>query len=101
MREDKERCTTMDGRTWLVDDDVLEQIDNDLQMPVDCTKQGDVLAFNVTGVVRPSSPVTIPWQLTLTTQVSGVDSKDAVSQSSTTKTRFTCPHKNTGLFFIQ
>ena len=91
----------MDGQTWLVDDGVLKEVDNDLQMLVNCTKRGDVLAFDVTGVVRPSSPVTIPWQLTLTTQVSGVDSKDAVSQSSTTKTRFTCPHKNTGLFLVQ
>ena len=91
----------MDGQTWLVDDGVLGQIDNDLQILVNCTKQGDVLAFNVTGVVRPSSPVTIPWQLTLISQVNGVDSKDAVSQSSTTKTRFTCPYKNSGLFFVE
>ena len=99
--EATERYTTADSKAWLVDGTVLKEIDNDLQKIVNCTKEGDVLSFNATGVVRPSSRVTIPWQLTLMTQVNDADSNDGVNPSPKTKTTFTCPHKNSGLFLVQ
>ena len=98
----KERYMAADGKTWLVDSTVLEEIENDLQLLVNCTKEGDVLSFNVRDSVRPSSGLTIPWQLTLSTQLKGTDSNDGVYPTDTrTKTVFACPHKNSGLFLVQ
>ena len=100
-RDARDRYTSEDGKTWLVSSAVLKEIDNDLQKVVDCTKDGDIISFNVTDVVRPSSRVIIPRQLTLATQVDSTDSNDGFFSNSTTKTRFTCPHKNSGLFFVE
>ena len=100
-RNAKDRYTSEDGKTWLVSSVVLREIDNDLQKIVDCTKEGDIISFNVTDVVRPSSRVTIPRQLTLATQVESTDSPDDVLSRSTTKTRFTCPYENSGLFLVE
>ena len=100
-RDAKDRYTSEDGKTWLVNSTVLEEIDNDLQKIIDCTEEGDIISFDVTGIVRPSSRITIPWQLTLATQGKSADSNDGVFSSSTTKTRFICPHKNSGLFLVE
>ena len=96
----KERYTTSDGRKWLVDDAVLKEVDNDLQMIMNCTQEGDVVSLDVTNVIKPSSLVTIPWRLTISS-----DSKDNCSSKDTatskTRTRFTCPRENTGIFLVQ
>ncbi len=99
-RQEKERYTTLDGRKWLINDAVLEEVDNDLQMIINCTQEGDVVSFDVMDVIKPSSLVTIPWQLTIDTHVEDHSGSDS-SPRPMAKTRFTCPRKNSGLFLVQ
>ena len=96
-----EQYTSADGRTWRVTDAFLEEIDSDLQRIVNCTEEGDVVSFDVTGVVQPSSRVTVPWRLTFATHVDAVDSNGVAIEPPKRKTRFTCPQENTGLFVVQ
>ena len=100
-RREKERYTTLDGRKWLINDAVLEEVDNDLQMIINCTQEGDVVSFDVMDVIKPSSLVTIPWQLTINAYVDGGDFNDGDLMPQTTRTTFTCPQKNSGLFLVQ
>ena len=53
-------------RTWRVDGNVLEAIDSDLQVIVNCTAEGDTLLFDVSEVIRPRARVAVPWNLTFT-----------------------------------
>ena len=99
-RDVRQRYTSADGRTWLINDAVLEEVDNDLQRIVNCTKEGDRIAFNVTEVIQPSSLIIIPWQLALDTHVED-DSGSNVYPYATAKTRITCPRNNSGLFLVQ
>ena len=102
-QEDKQRYTSTGDTTWIVNDAVLEEIDNDLQAIVNCSREGDVLSFDVTDVVQPSSLVVIPWRLTLSSSVDGdgSDSNDGDLTRQMKRTRFTCPQENSGLFLVQ
>ena len=100
-KEAKERYTSTDDAIWLVSDAVLEEIDNDVQAIVNCTKEGDVISFDVTSVVQPSSLVTIPWKLTLSSSVDDGGSNDGDVHRHKTRTKFTCPQSDSGLFLVQ
>ena len=99
-RQAKERYTTSDGRKWLISDKVLKEVDNDLQTIINCTQEGDVVSFDVTGVIQPASLVTIPWRLTLSSHVEDDFGNDDFLHSKTRST-FTCPRENTGIFLVQ
>ena len=101
LAEDSEPYTSEDGKTWLIDDEVLKRIANDLQKIVNCAKENDVLTFDVTDVIQPASSVTIHRQLTLRTRANGADSGGDVFDRPTKKTKFKCPQKNSALFIIQ
>ena len=95
-----DRYTSADKKTWLVDDEVLKEIDNDLQIIINCTQEGDVVSFNATDVIKPSSLVTIPWQLTISSYTKDNSGRHDYRRSKT-RTIFKCPQENTGLFLVQ
>ena len=90
-----------DSGIWLLDDDALETVANDLQSIVNCTDSGDVILFNTTKTIRPSSRVILPWNLTLSAYVENPRPVDAAFPLSATKARFTCPQENAGLFLLK
>ena len=90
-----------DSGVWLIDDDGLSAVADDLQSIVNCTNNGDVILFNTTKMIRPSSRVILPWNLTLSSYVENPRRVDSTFPQSTTKARFTCPQENAGLFLSQ
>ena len=90
-----------DSGVWLIDDDGLSAVANDLQSIVNCTNNGDVILFNTTKMIRPSSRVVVPWNLTLSAYVENPRRVDSAFPLSATKARFTCHQKNAGLFLLQ
>lgn len=50
---------------WIVTDEVLLDLDNDIQAIVNCTSENDIVVFQSIGVIRPSSTIIVPWNLTL------------------------------------
>ena len=84
-----------------MDERVLDAIDRDLQSIINCTQKGDILLFNTSSAIRPSSRITIPWTLTISAYVQDVKRIDGVFPHSEQKTIFICPRKNEGLFHIQ
>ena len=100
-RVDIRRYLNESSRTWMIDDDALDEIDSDLQSLVNCTKAGDALLFNSTRRIRPSTRVVLPWPLTLSAFVEHADLKEGVFPTSAEKATFTCPRKNEGLFLVR
>ena len=95
------RYLDAETRTWRVDDDVLEAIDSDLQVIVNCTAEGDTLLFDVSGAVRPSARVIIPWSLTISSATEETQRGDGLYPQSRTKIPFTCPRKGEGVFLVR
>lgn len=90
-----------DTRTWLIDDDALDAIGNDVQTVVNCTQAGDSVFFNVSGTITPASPITIPWRLRLSAYVENANLVDGVFPQTQGKTIFRCPRENKGIFIIR
>ena len=85
-----------------MDDDAIDEIDSDVQALVNCTKEGDVLLFNATKRIRPSTPVVLPWPLTLSAFVEQPDGpEEGVFPTAVKRATFTCPHKNEGVFLVR
>lgn len=82
--------------TWILDDDVLQSLGNDLQRIVDCTQPGDTLLFDTRALISPAKKTIIPWNLTLST----LENDNRNISESSKKTNFTCP-PNDGVFLIR
>ena len=88
-------------RTWLVSHSLLDDVENDIQVIINCTKAGDVLAFSPERSIRPSSCVVIPWPLTLSATVENAELEEGVFPTSVEKATFTCPRENEGVFLVR
>lgn len=95
------RYLDADKRVWTIDDDALNDIDNDLQSVVNCTNEDDIVLFNVNQTIRPSHRVIIPWNLTLSTLSERMELKDGTFPKIESKTNFTCPDNDEGVFFAR
>ena len=100
-RVDIRRYLDESSRTWLVNDEVLDEIDSDLQSLVDCTKERDTLLFDSTRRIRPSARVVLPWSLTLSSLVEHVELEEGVFPKAVKRATFTCPRDNEGVFLVQ
>ena len=100
-RVDIRRYLDESSRTWSVDDDAIDEIDSDVQSLVDCTKEGDVLLFNSTKIIRPSARVVLPWPLTLSAFVEHAELEEGVFPKAVKKATFTCPRDNEGVFLVR
>ena len=93
-----------DGNTWLVTDHVLDEIKDDLQAIINCTRADDVVLFDVSTRVRPASRVFIPWSLKLGTRGGTADVEGNASVATndvSRRTVFRCPRENEGLFVVR
>jgi len=66
------------AQQWLVTNEILSSLNNDLQALVNCTSENDVVVLRSTRVIRAATTITLPWNLTLR------------ADSSAT---FTCPRR--------
>ena len=89
------------NRTWRIDDSALDELENDLQSIVNCTQEGDVVLFDVSGRIRLASRVTIPWSLTLGANTNSTDAAEVVTAKGPRKATFRCPRRNEGVFFVR
>ena len=88
-------------RTWIIDGDALNEVDNDLQTIVNCTREGDTVLFNTTENIRPSSSIIIPWSLAFGTYSEETGLAGNVSLETRRKTVLRCPQRNEGVFLIR
>ena len=93
----------LDGgsRTWRIDDELWEDIDEDLQEIVNCSEEGDTLLFDVSDTLRPSGQITLPWSLTLTADTPDTDLVEGVFPETRRKTTFTCQPDVQSLFLVR
>ena len=88
-------------RTWRISRSLLDDVEDDIQVIVNCTKPGDVLTFGPRRRIRPSSRIVIPWPLTLTAPVSSFELEESMFPLSDTKMTFTCPNRGEGVFLVK
>lgn len=72
-----------------------------MQSVVNCTEEDDVVLFDVDRTIRPSSRVTIPWNLTLSANTRNAVLQDGIFTRTRRKATFTCPRGNEGIFYIR
>ena len=87
-------------RTWRISRSLLDEVEDDIQVIVNCTRPGDVLTFTARRI-RPSSRVVIPWPLTLTASVDSFEVEEGVFPRSGAKATFTCPNRREGVFLVK
>ena len=88
-------------RTWRISPSLLADVEDDIQVIVNCTRPGDVLTFSPRRRFRPSSRIVIPWPLTLTAPVNSSEVEEEVFPLSDSKATFTCPNRKEGVFFVK
>ena len=89
------------ARTWRIDGDVLEAIDNDLQVIVNCTAEGDTLVFDVTVDIQPAATVIIPWNVTISATTGRTRSVEGLYPRAPRKAPITCPGDGEGVFLVK
>ena len=91
------------SKTWRITDHVLDEIENDLRLIINCTRPNDVVLFDVASAVTPASPVFIPWSLVLGTRggEADVEGNATVATNVVRKTVLRCPEENEGLFVVR
>ena len=88
-------------RTWRINRTILNDVEDDMQVIINCTKAGDVLTFIPERRIRPSSRIVIPWPLTLTAPVSSSELEEGVFPRSDAKATVTCPNRRQGVFLVK
>ena len=88
-------------REWLLNSTVLDEIENDLQLVVNCSRPGDVLLLDTSKTIRPPSRTVISWPLTISGYVWGGKQDDVEISASEKRTVITCPQMNEGLFSLR
>ena len=97
----RRRYLKVETREWLLNSAVLDEIENDLQLVVNCSRPGDVLLLDTSKTIRPPSRTVIPWPLTINGYVRGGEHDRVSISASEKRTILTCPQKNEGLFTIR
>lgn len=97
--EEINRYLNNQTRTWKIDDATLEDLSNDVQAVVNCTREGDTILFDISSSLKPSTRIEIPRRLTISASIEG-DPADGIFPETTNKTTFVCPSKSQGVFLI-
>ena len=87
-------------RVWMVDEAVVRRLDNDVQLLIDCTQEGDSVFFPAGSHIRPSRRVEIPWRLTVGTFAGSTSATDETAFGRRERTVFSC-RRNRGLFYVR
>ena len=90
-----------DTRSWRIDDAALDTINDDLQIIINCTAEGDIVLLDVDKVIRPPARIIIPWNLTIRAVTEATDRAGSLPSQSRIKTFFTCPRKGRGVFLVR
>ena len=85
-------------REWLLNSAVLDEIQDDLQLIVNCSRPGDVLLLDTTKTIRPPLRTVISWPLTISGYVPGGEHDRVNTAASEKRTILVCPQMNEGLF---
>lgn len=88
-------------RTWLIDNDALDDLGNDLQALINCTQEGDMVLFNVSETITPASRIVIPWRLTISGAVENTALEAGIFPVAVKRVRFACPEGGIGVFLIK
>jgi len=72
---------------WLITDEVLEKIHNDLMVIIDMTKSGDTIAFAASDTIHPATTMTITHNLTFTSALVS----ETEGTTPDTRQSLTCP----------
>eukprot|EP00210_Caulerpa_lentillifera_P003968 g3787.t1 len=89
--DDVRQFYNQSSRQWLITDEVLEAVSNDVQSIIECAQENDTLLFTTNAVVTPTRTLNLTKNLTLGSQGEPnlVDNESQISISEVT--RFTCP----------
>eukprot|EP00210_Caulerpa_lentillifera_P003966 g3785.t1 len=79
------------SRQWLVTDEVLDTVDNDVQLIIECANEDDSIFFRTSSVIRPTRTLNVTKNLTLGTQHEPDFTENGSQISTSEMTRFTCP----------
>lgn len=99
---------TLDGQTrekmfyekdnaWIIDDESLLEVDSDIQLVVDCTRNGQSILFNVTSPIVPKKRIIVQTQITIGTYQPGKSGTD----DKPSRTSVQCPNENQGILAIE
>eukprot|EP00210_Caulerpa_lentillifera_P003967 g3786.t1 len=89
--DDVRQFYNQSSRQWLITDEVLEAVSNDVQSIIECAQENDTLLFSTNSIVTPARTLYLSKNLTLGSQYEPnlVDDESQISASEVT--RFTCP----------
>ena len=96
-----DRYLNTSSRTWLVQENDIGRLRNDLQRVIDCTTPGDYVLLNATGTVQLQGRVVVPWNLTVGGYVALTDMTGGGFPEAAKKTVMTCPRENKGIFLVR
>lgn len=89
--EDVDRFYDAFSQQWLIDDDVLEEMDNDVQAVVECAHENDTLLFVTDQIIKPRRTLVLSQNLTLASRSESGFAENGVPVSVSEKVRLTCP----------
>ena len=89
------------SRTWLVDEEALLSVSNDLQEIVNCSEEGDVVVLEGRGRLQFASRVVLSWRLTVTGGASDIELEGGALSEARRKQRLECPDDNQGIFLVR
>lgn len=87
---------------WTLNTEFIEDdLENDIQLIVDCASVGDTIMFDVATTIQPESTIAVTTaDLTFTGYTDDTTIKDEIFPESDSKVTFTCP-ENKSIFDIQ
>ena len=95
------RLLIEESRTWLVDEEALLSVNDDLQEIVNCSEEGDIVVLEGRRRLQFASRVVLPWSLTVTGGESDAALEDGVLPEAGRKQRLGCPGDNQGVFLVR
>lgn len=79
------------SQTWTITDRALKFLDYDLQAIVNCSTSEDIILFQTRRLIRPSTSIVIPWNLTWTSDPEGHLVRDEQIVQNPSKVNLSCP----------
>lgn len=82
-----------DSKTWILTDEIIKNdLNDDIQMIVNCVNRGDTIMFDTNDVIKPISTIVITREdLTFSYYIKDTILKDGIFPESKAKMKFTCP----------
>lgn len=98
------------NKKWILTDSIINSLNSDIQIIVDCTEENDTIIFNTNNIIKPKNTININWHLTITSllispstsppPVAATVRQQPPPQSNNKKAIFTC-HRDNAIFNIK